>query len=87
MRLRPCPVHLCDKRRLPRHFMCRDCWRALPAHFRQRIEQEIDRCRLARIAHSDELFALRDEAINCLSARNRVRFQKPTAQQLRLLPT
>jgi hypothetical protein len=87
MRLRPCPVHLCNKRRLPRHFMCRECWSALPHHLRTRIQEEIDNCRLARIAHSDELFALRDSAINHLSARNRRRFEKPASQQqLHLLP-
>jgi hypothetical protein len=52
---------------------------------RDRIVNELDSCRQARIEHSQELLALRTEAIDFLSRDNAERFAKPQGEQLALI--
>lgn len=69
----PCPVFRCQGARGPAHFCCVDCWHALPEELRNRITEERKNCRLSGIAHSQELLALRDEALALLSRNNSLR--------------
>ncbi len=84
MILKRCPTQLCHHRIPPRFVCCRDCWKKLPAGMRIAILTETDNCRAAGIDHSQELLALRDQAIEYLSRRNRERFGRPRGVQLRL---
>lgn len=79
-----CQVQLCGGRRRHAHFCCKRCWERLPRWLRDAIAAERWNCREARVAHSQELHALRDKAIELLSERNRERFEKQAAVQLAL---
>jgi hypothetical protein len=82
--LKRCPAQLCKHRIQPRFICCRDCWDKLPRGLRQAILNEIDECKVARIEHTQELLALRSQAIDFLSRGNRERFAKPQGTQLPL---
>jgi hypothetical protein len=86
MLARRCPVQLCRRRTPQRFICCRDCFAALPTGLRLAILRELDECAAAHVQHTQELLALRDQAIDWLSARNRARFAKPQGIQL-TLPT
>lgn len=62
------------------------CWLQLPRHLRTALAIELAHCNAARIEHSQELLALRDEAIDYLSRMSRKRLEHHCGQQLRLLP-
>jgi hypothetical protein len=81
---RRCPTQLCKHRVMPGCMVCRPCWTALPTWLRRAITEERDNCRLSGIKHSQELHALRDQAVQLLSDRNRDRFAKPQGVQLPL---
>lgn len=66
-----CLVKDCAGMRTNGHFCCGRCWRLLPLWLREKCRQERDRCRLAGIRHSQELFALRDRALAILNHTDR----------------
>lgn len=80
-----CPVQLCGGRRMRHHLTCKECWKRLPRWLRDAIAAERDSCRQQRLEHTQELLALRDQAVAVLSDRNRRRFEKPKAAQLALI--
>lgn len=79
MPMRRCPVFRCDNKRWATHFCCAACWKTVPPHLKTAIANELDNCKRAGIAHSDELLALRDQVVNHLSARNRKRLEERDA--------
>lgn len=86
IRFQRCPVKLCGGPRRMGHLLCGKCWGRLPRGLRDRIIEELHNCRESRIAHSQELHALRGEAIELLSSANRERYAKPQGEQLVLVP-
>jgi hypothetical protein len=85
MILKRCPTQLCKHRIQRRFICCHDCWDKLPTGLRQAILNEIDECKAGRVEHTQELLALRSQAIDILSRGNRERFAKPQGEQLGLL--
>lgn len=57
----------------------------IPYRLRLAISQELTHCKAARIEHSQELLALRDEAIDFLSRMSRKRLEQSPVQQLPLV--
>jgi hypothetical protein len=64
-----CFAHLCPNLRPPWHYFCEACFERLPRELRVALARERERCRAARIFHTQELFALRDRAYAELKAK------------------